>query len=249
MTTRIACAGDSITRAQHSVDYLDILAARHRPGEVETLRFGVNRDFAYNLLQRLDDLIAAPAEVITVLIGTNDARANVPGYPVEKVMKAKDLPTKPSAAWFQDCLGRIVERLRSETDATIGLLSLPVLGQDPVAAPARAAQEYSRMIAEVAGAHGVTYVPLFERQLDELRRVAPARVPYREFTAAAFVGSLLQRKVLRRSLNSISRRRGLLLTTDHIHQNARGAALIAEVIDSALLRPLTSETEPDALNT
>ena len=41
-------------------------------------RFGVNRDFAYNLLQRLDEVVAAPADVITVLIGTNDARASLP---------------------------------------------------------------------------------------------------------------------------------------------------------------------------
>ncbi|NEE47023.1 SGNH/GDSL hydrolase family protein, partial [Streptomyces sp. SID8455] len=36
------------------------------------------------------------------------------------------------------------------------------------------------------------------------------------------------------SLDTISRRRGLLLTTDHIHQNSRGAALVAEVIDTWL---------------
>jgi lysophospholipase L1-like esterase len=236
MTIRISCAGDSITRAQHSVDYLDLLAARHRPGEVRTRRFGANRDFAYNLLARLDEVVSTPADVITVLIGTNDARACLPGYPVDKVMKAKDLPTRPSAAWFQECLATIVGRLRAETSATIGLLSLPVLGQDPTAAPARASQDYSRMIAEVAEAHRVTYVPLLERQLEDLRRESPSRVPYRELTAGGFIRTVLQRKVLRRSLDSISRRRGLLLTTDHIHQNARGAAQIAEVIDESLLR-------------
>ena len=33
-----------------------------------------------------------------------------------------------------------------------------------------------------------------------------------------------------------ARRRRLLLTTDHIHQNGRGAALIAEVIDVSMLQ-------------
>jgi lysophospholipase L1-like esterase len=92
------------------------------------------------------------------------------------------------------------------------------------------------MIAEIAEAHSVTYVPLFERQLEELRRESPSPVPYQELTAGGFISTLLQRRVLRRGLDSISRRRGLLLTTDHIHQNARGAALIAEVIDESLLR-------------
>lgn len=236
MTIRVSCVGDSITRAQHSVDYLSLLAARHRPGDVSTQRFGVNRDFAYNLLQRLDEVVAAPADVINVLIGTNDARAGLPGYPVDKVMRSKHLPTKPSAAWFQQCLGSIVERLSSETNATIGLLSLPVLGQDPAAAPAQASKEYSRMIAEVAERHGVTYLPLHERQIEEIQRADPAKIPYEELTLASYLDTVFQRKLLRRSLDTLSRRRGLLLTTDHIHQNGRGAALIAEVIDVGMLR-------------
>lgn len=236
MAIRVSCVGDSITRAQHSVDYLSLLGARHRPGEVSTRRFGVNRDFAYNLLQRLDEVVAAPADVITVLIGTNDARASLPGYPVDKVMRSKQLPTKPSAAWFQECLESVVERLSAETDATIGILSLPVLGQDPAAAPAQASKAYSRMIAEIAERRGIAYLPLHERQIEEIHRENPAKIPYEELTVAGFLGTVFQRKLLRRGLDMVSRRRGLLLTTDHIHQNGRGAALIAEVIDVSMLQ-------------
>lgn len=75
VTTRVACLGDSLTRAQLSVDYLDLLVRRRPPGDVRLARFGVNGDFAYNLLRRLDAVVANPPEVITVLIGTNDARA------------------------------------------------------------------------------------------------------------------------------------------------------------------------------
>ncbi|MER7516321.1 GDSL-type esterase/lipase family protein [Streptomyces sp. NPDC126499] len=234
MTTRIACLGDSLTRAQFSVDYLDLLGRRHPSGDVRLARFGVNGDFAYNLLQRLDAVVANPSDVITVLIGTNDARASLAGYPVEQVMKRKQLPVRPSADWFQHCLEAVVARLRAETDATIGLLSIPVLGQQLDAAAAQASQAYSRMIAEVAAAHEVAYLPLHERQIEELRRADPPPIPYREATPASTIGVLLQHAVLRRSLDTISRRRGLVLTTDHIHQNSRGATLIAEVIDAGL---------------
>ncbi|MGW7289890.1 SGNH/GDSL hydrolase family protein [Streptomyces sp. NPDC054847] len=235
MTTRIACLGDSLTRAQLSVDYLDLLGRRHPPGDVQLARFGANGDFAYNLLQRLDTVVADPPDVITVLIGSNDARASLAGYPVEQVMKRKQLPERPSAGWFQQCLGAVVERLRAETDATIGLLSLPVLGQQLDGAAAQASQASSRMIAEVAAGNEVTYLPLHERQIEELRQADPPPIPYREVTLAAGVGVLVQQAVLRRSLDRISRRRGLVLTTDHIHQNSRGAALVAEVIDTGLL--------------
>lgn len=234
MTTRVACLGDSLTRAQLSVDYLHLLKRRHSPGEVRLARFGANGDFAYNLLRHLDAIAADPPDVITVLIGTNDARASLAGYPVERAMKRKRLPERPSADWFQQCLGSVVERLRTETDATIGLLSLPVLGQQLDGAAARASQAYSRMIAEVAATNKAIYLPLHERQIEELRQADPPPTPYRELTPAAGLGALVRHAVLRRSLDTISRRRGLVLTTDHIHQNSRGAALIAELIDTCL---------------
>ena len=90
------------------------------------------------------------------------------------------------------------------------------------------------MIAEVAATHSAAYLPLHERQMEVLSQADPPPIPYRELTPAAGVGVLVQHAVLRRSLDSISRRRGLVLTTDHIHQNSRGAALVAEVIDTFL---------------
>ncbi|MDT0265803.1 GDSL-type esterase/lipase family protein [Streptomyces sp. DSM 44915] len=234
MTTRVACLGDSLTRAQLSVDYLELLARRRPAGDVRLARFGVNGDFAHNLARRLDAVVADPPDAITVLIGTNDARASLAGYPVERAMKRKRLPERPSAGWFQQCLGAVVERLRTETDATIGLLSLPVLGQQPDGAPARASRAYSGLIAEVATANGVSYLPLHERQIEELRQADPPPIPYRDPTPAAGLGVLVRHAVLRRDLDTIARRRGLVLTTDHIHQNSRGAALIAEVIDAWL---------------
>ncbi|MFF3389897.1 SGNH/GDSL hydrolase family protein [Streptomyces sp. NPDC002669] len=234
MTTRVACLGDSITRAQLSVDYLGPLERRRPPGEVRLARFGVNGDFAHNLSRRLDAVVADPPDVITVLIGTNDARASLVGYPVERAMKRKQLPERPSAGWFQQCLAAAVERLRTQTDAMIALLSLPVLGQQPDGAAAQASQAYSRMIAEVATTNKAAYLPLHERQTEELRRADPPPSPYQEPTPASSVGVLVQRAVLRRGLDTVSRRRGLVLTTDHIHQNSRGAALVAEVIDAWL---------------
>lgn len=239
--TRLTCIGDSITRAQLSADYVTPLLQRRPKGSLRVARFGVNGDFAYNLLRRLDAVVAQPADAITVLIGTNDARASVPGYPLAQTIKRKQLPHPPTHAWFAACLEAIVARLRRDTDAKIALLSLPALGQVLDAAPMRAATRYSATIADIAEATGVDYVPLHERQLAELRSHAVAQVPYRELTAARYVGTVLQQRLLRRSLDAMSRRRGLALTTDHIHQNTRGAELIAEHIDAWLSGTLTPD--------
>jgi len=232
---RLSCLGDSITRGQLSVDYTGLLS-RDRPGGLRVARFGVNGDFAYNLLQRLDPVLATPADVITVLIGTNDARASLPGYPVAKAVQRKQLPVRPSASWFQECLTAVLERLRAESDARLVLLTLPVLGQDLDGPAMEASAAYSEMIVGIAEAHGAACLPLHERQTAELRSAGARPVPFRDVTMAGFVGLALQRSLLRRSLDSIARRRGLLLTTDQVHQNSRGAALIAQVIEERALR-------------
>ncbi|MFD5640693.1 SGNH/GDSL hydrolase family protein, partial [Streptomyces anulatus] len=147
MTLRVACLGDSLTRAQFSADYLGPLERRHPPGDVRLDRFGVNGDFAHNLLQRLDAVVTNPPDVITVLIGTNDARASLADYPVDQAMKRKQLPERPSAGWFQQCLGAVVARLRAETDATIGLLSRPGHGPQNAGASGRATPAITRFVA------------------------------------------------------------------------------------------------------
>lgn len=155
---------------------------------------------------------------------TSAPRASLPGFALDRWKKRKQLPTEPSPGWFEDCLGRVVDRLRSETDAEIGLASIPVLGQDPEALPAEASSRYSAMIADLAAGQGVVYLPVHERQVAELAAERPAVVPYEEMTAARFLAMLAERRILGRSLDMISDRRGLLLTVDHVHQNSKGAA-------------------------
>jgi hypothetical protein len=50
-----------------------------------------------------------------------------------------------------------------------------VLGQGLRATPAQASVEYSRLIAEVAESHDVDYLPLHERQVEEIKQRTPPR--------------------------------------------------------------------------
>jgi len=98
--------GDSITREQLSTDHLALLAVRRPPGALALRRFAANGGVAYSLAQRLDEVVATPADVIAVLIGSNDARARLPGYPVEKSVSRKkvsrkQLPERTTAAWYR----------------------------------------------------------------------------------------------------------------------------------------------------
>jgi hypothetical protein len=105
---------------------------------------------------------------------------------------------------------------------------------------------YSRLIAEVADAHELVYLPLYERKVEQIRQAGARPIAYREASHPVFNGTVLQRFVLRRSLDAISRRRGLFLTTDHVHQTSRGADTVAEVIEgSGLLTRATGRADRD----
>ena len=54
MPTRIVCVGDSNTRGQYAVSYVQMLAERLSGHDVTVTGAGVNGDCSYNLLQRLD---------------------------------------------------------------------------------------------------------------------------------------------------------------------------------------------------
>ncbi|MER7274657.1 GDSL-type esterase/lipase family protein [Dactylosporangium sp. NPDC000244] len=184
--------------------------------DAECIQDGVNGDLAYNLLQRLDAAIAHRPDVVTVLIGTNDARAAIDPQQARAAMRRKRLPEKPTLQWYRRNLSEIVTRLRDGTGARIGLLSLPALGQAP---PEQQATVYSGVVREVAAELGVAYVPLLERQLADLGQARPR--PYGDASRLRN-RAVLQRLILRRSWDDISRRNGLELTTDLSTRTAAG---------------------------
>lgn len=231
----VVCVGDSVTRAQVSTDYLAILRTRTATGHFRFTNAGVNGDLAFNVLERLDNVIELQPDMVTVLIGTNDANASLTEKNTRKFMKMKKLPTRPTIEWYRVNLTAIVKRLADETAARVALLSLPVLGELIGSESVNRSALYSSVIREVAQAHHLAYLPLHERQIEHLQstghRPGTAFRDGRGLSAAAAI----QHFVLRRPFDSISHRRGLELTTDMVHQNTAGATMIAELIEEFIV--------------
>jgi lysophospholipase L1-like esterase len=230
----VVCLGDSITRGQVSVDYVNMLTARHLGEPITFTNAGVNGDLAHNVLQRLDSVVEMDPDAVSVLIGTNDANASLSEKNIRMMTRMKKLPTRPTIDWYRENLTAIVDRLTTETSARIALLSLPVLGEELGSPSVRRSADYSAVVKEIADARGLSYLPLHERQVAYL--TAGGHTPGLRFRDGRLLSATAatQHFVLRRSFDGISRRRGLQLTTDFIHQNTCGATMIADVIDSFL---------------
>ncbi len=236
----VVCLGDSITCGQVSAAYVTALERRTSAERLRFTNAGVNGDLAYNALLRLDSVIRLQPDVVTVLLGTNDANASLTEKNIRMMTRMKKLPVRPTIDWYRDNLAAIVHRLTEETSARIALLSLPVLGEKIDSAPALCSARYSAVVKDIARMHNTVYLPLNERQTAHLRATGhKPKIAFRDGRMLS-ASAATQHFVLRRSLDTISQRRGLALTTDLIHQNTRGATMIADLIAEFLTAPTTA---------
>jgi lysophospholipase L1-like esterase len=233
---RVACLGDSITRGQLSVDYVKMLASRTAGKPFVFTNAGVNGELAENTLRRLDSVVDLRPDVVTVLVGANDANASMSEKNSVRAKRMQKLSGRPTIEAFGENVAAITDRLSKETSARVALLSLPVLGEELGSESVQRSQQYSRVLKQIAETRGVAYLPLNERQVEHLKAgdFIP-RTRYRD-GVGLMAGGAIQHFILRRSLDDISRRRGLQLTTDLLHQNTRGATMIADLIEEFVLQ-------------
>jgi lysophospholipase L1-like esterase len=230
--TLVVCAGDSITHGVVSADYVEMLEQRFAADGYEFVNAGVNGQLAYNLLQRLDDVIACRPDVVTVLIGTNDVNATFSQAWEDSYRKDQRLPEKPTLAWYRLNTERIIDRLQTETDAQIVFLDLPMLGEDLASGMNRRVADYNGVLHAIAAEKRVTCLPLHEK-LGALLPQNHTPPPY-EGKKGPVILAWIKHFMQRKSWDAVSADHGLALLTDHIHLNDKSAAVVAEIIGDFL---------------
>lgn len=230
----VVCVGDSITHGTVSVNYVDML--QERLGEEYVfVNAGINGELAWNLNQRVDQVIACNPDYVTILIGTNDANASMNEKSSKRYMKDMGLPRKPDMQWYGANLEKLVNTLKSKTNARIALLSLPTIGEEPGNDAYERATEYSREVKTVARARGVTYLPLHEKMTATVSTViTPPIVSYNGTTEPAMYKALAWHYLLGKSFDEIAEINGFIYLTDLLHLNSRGAGVVADMVEDFL---------------
>jgi acyl-CoA thioesterase I len=226
------CAGDSITRGSASVNYVSLRAARLP--EWDFVNAGVNAELAFNLAQRIDDIVALDPDAVTILIGTNDVNATFGFQAALGYMAAKRLPERPSPYFFRENLVAIIRTLKRETRARIGLFSIPPIGEEPGHYAYLRTEDYSKIIKSVAKSEGVEYLPLRERLcafIEALPRSSERPLHFRGFRAAQLRSGRMQR-YLGKSLDEVSASNRFHILVDGIHLNTHGASMAADLGES-----------------
>ena len=223
----VVVAGASIVRGRASVDFVQML--RERFPARAFVNAGVNGNVAWELLQRIDQIIACRPAQVVILIGTNDVQATLSPDATRQTRESKHLPEDPSLGWYAACMTEIVTRLQA-AGASVALCSLPPIGQDlgaPVNVVVREANDSLRRVCDTTGA---AYLPVYEHLADLLASQGAVTGPAWTGSWAPGVASLVEHFVLGRSYDAIALARGWILSPDGVHMDSTGAGIIADLV-------------------
>ena len=234
----IVVAGASIVRGRASVDFVQMLRARF-PSRT-FVNAGVNGNVAWELLQRIDQVIACRPARVVILIGTNDVQATLTADAMRKTRESKHLPEDPSLGWYAACLHEIVTRLQG-AGASVALCSLPPIGEDLAAPVNVVVREANVALQRVCDATGAAYLPVYEHLADLLASQGATSGPAWTGSWAPGLASLVEHFALGRSYDAIALARGWILSPDGVHMDSTGAGIIADVVADWLERQSSRE--------
>ncbi|MHA1945868.1 MAG: SGNH/GDSL hydrolase family protein [Candidatus Hodarchaeales archaeon] len=228
---RVVCIGDSITHGRISQNYVQIL--REKLGdEYEIINAGLNSHLAWNVLERLDEIIECGPEIITILIGTNDVNATISLKNKRDYIKRMNLPSDPNHEWFCQTLKKIIQRLKTETKAQIAVLTLPMIGESLENSFFNLTKEYSKSIVEIAKNMEVNVLDLHETMVRYLE-TNPGKPTYTYEKERMYIfSSVIQHYFFLRSWDHIATHAGFMLHRDYLHMNTEGAIIIAGLIEN-----------------
>jgi lysophospholipase L1-like esterase len=209
---------------------------------------GINGELAWNVVQRLDRALACRPDVVTILIGANDAMGAHDEASGRRYLKMVNLPRLPDLGWFEENLRELVwfeenlrelvRQLRERSEARIALMTLAPIGENPRAPIAALVDQCNAIIARVAEELDAELLPLHDRLLAILaensgaqrHRYAPGT---RNMILMVRAGAL--HYLLGMSWDRIAARHGLALTVDLVHLNDRAGMVVANLVEGFAL--------------
>ncbi|MFB0948004.1 MAG: GDSL-type esterase/lipase family protein [Spirosomataceae bacterium] len=226
----VVCFGDSNTHGNVSYDWVVDLERKYP--ELQFVNAGRNSDLTFTLLKRIDDVIACKPDFVNLLIGTNDLNATFAKSSLKRYQKMGRLAEGevPSIVSFKRNYEEIVDRLSSETQAKVSLMSLPLMGEDIESEENKSVVAYNSVIKEIADRNNLVYLPLFEQQKSYLEQ-RPSQTKYK-FNNYFFLLNLSVVKYhwFRKSWDEISDSHGNELSPDFLHQNSVSGKMMAALV-------------------
>ena len=226
----VAFVGDSITHGAIGADYTALVAEKLSNSNYEYVNAGINGELVWNVLQRVDEIIRLQPDILTLMIGTNDAMGSLSPEDAKLYRRSKGIPQDPSVEWHREMLTLLVRKLQQDTTARIALISIPILGEDASHDAFVRSVEISDTIRNIANHFSVTYLP-FNEKMVEFAQSNPSNPRFVfEKRLGGMLKAIFKHYIFRRSWNHISSDSGFNMVIDHVHLNTMSAKMVADSI-------------------
>jgi lysophospholipase L1-like esterase len=222
--------GDSITHGRVGANYVDKLE-QNLGSSYEIVNAGINGNLVWNVNQRLQSILDCKPNVLTILIGTNDANATLSEENNKFYIKNQKLPQPPTIDWFKENLYQLVKECkRSNPEIKIFLCSIPTIGEDKNSKEFQHSVRFSEILKEVAKESEVNYVPINELMRKRLQNYdLKPKFPHEKNQKKIFI-AIFKKYFLRQSWNKIAKNSGFVYHIDNLHLNDEGATIISDSI-------------------
>jgi lysophospholipase L1-like esterase len=227
----VAVIGGDVVHGNISYNFVEDAAKRKGCHNYQFINDGVNGSTSFDVLKRLNQVIACSPDYVIILVGLNDASAKIAPELAKRKNRLLEQSEKTSLLVYEWNLMQIVNRLKTETSANIALLSLPVAGENLFSKANKEIDQYNEVIKKVAEINNVSYLPFNEKLKAYLKGKGHTRGRSLKNSLKLYEKAIVQRFVYGYSLDRIGHLNGFLLLTDGMHLNSTAGMMAAHQIE------------------
>lgn len=235
----VVFAGNSITHGRVGYDWVRSLSLNDTSKIY--LNAGMNGDLAWNVNQRIDEIIKCDPDLVFLLIGSNDAMGSLSKDAGEFYKKFKNLPLLPALGWYEKNYDQILQKLLKSTSAKIILITIPWVGEHEDSKIISIIKEHNKVIKKLSLKYELKILPFFDEmgklilskhQQNNSTEMIP--VYTRKKNASLSVFGILKYYQLGFSWNEIGDKNNLSATFDFIHLNERSGILLEHLVQQSM---------------
>jgi len=249
------CLGDSITHGRCSDDYVSRVRDEIGIKGWEIVNAGINGDTAWNMLQRLDQILACEPDAVSILAGTNDVSAAQSASMEASYRRAKSIPNSVTIDLdgYLNAMREIICTLKSADVQSIAVFTIPMIGENESDAINQTVRQYNAALMGLCSEEKVTMLDLNEAQHRIIHAMHQGEIPADDLHLHHIIRDRLaqftqlngyetkrvereikcapwKRFVLMQQWNAISDGYGYYTLIDGMHLNDRGGKAAASLL-------------------
>jgi acyl-CoA thioesterase I len=232
----IACIGDSLTHGNIGKSWVDCLRIEF-PNDV-FLNEGINGNTAWQVIQRLEPILACKPDVVLLMIGSNDAMGSFDLNSGLRYKRNNNLPEAPSFEKYKEQLQELLERLSDIPK--IAICTIPPLGENKDSLANKHVDKFNEFIRSTSRSNNINLLPISESiWLDIASRTYPLKSDYNANEIKIIrriFGGIFHHYLFKKSWNQISKSKGQWILFDQIHLNERGANIVFKIVKNYISR-------------